>query len=164
MNIYIHAPEDFKNLCMITRTLDALGVSTCHVYDPHKLLRPSYGKSNSARIRKISSGAFFRIQFQIVTDPSSFLLSHQGRKVATVINSHAIQIQQFQFMRNDLVVFGSEGNGLPTSIIELCQVQLTIPQVGITGSLNLSLALGIVLYEHQRQLTITSDSNLALAT
>lgn len=81
-----------------------------------------------------------------------------------MINSHAIQIQQFQFMRNDLVVFGSEGNGLPTSIIELCQVQLTIPQVGITGSLNLSLALGIVLYEHQRQLTITSDSNLALAT
>jgi hypothetical protein len=45
MEILIHAPEDFNNLCVLARTLEVLGVGRCHVFDPNRVVRPSYGKS-----------------------------------------------------------------------------------------------------------------------
>jgi len=58
-----------------------------------------------------------------------------------------------KFRENDILVFGSEGSGLPPEIFEKYPEHiLTIPMWGLVRSLNLATSVGIVLYEAYRQL------------
>jgi len=151
VQILVHAPQDFNNLCVLTRTLEVLGVRTCFVYDPNRLVRSRYGKSYGRKLRTISAGAFFRIEFEHVAEPVKFVWSYAGRTIATVPDQSATSLHDFGFEGDDLIVFGSEGNGLPFEMIEACDVRLTIPQRGVTQSLNLCVASGIILAEWFRQ-------------
>ena len=151
MNVFLDAPQDFEHVCVISRTLEALGVGLCHVYDPNRLIRPAYGKSRTRRIKAVSAGAFFRVTFERVEDPEAFLRSSAVRKVATVPDQGAQPLTRFSFRPDDLLVFGSEGRGIRPETLALCDERVTIPQRGATQSLNLSVAAGIVLFEFRRQ-------------
>ena len=151
MQVLLYAPEDFNNICVLSRTLEVLGVGACSVYDPHRLIRPRYGKSYGRRLRTVSAGAFFRIRFERVTRPVAFIEGYAGRSIAAVTDQSAASLYDFGFDRDDLIVFGSEGHGLPEEVIEACDARLTIPQRGATQSLNLGVASGIVLAEWFRQ-------------
>jgi len=60
-----------------------------------------------------------------------------------------------RFRDGDFLVFGRETKGLPASLLaERQESCLTIPMAGSTRSLNLSTAVGIVLYEAVRQLSV----------
>lgn len=151
MRVLVYAPEDFNNLCVLTRTLETLGIYSCHIFDPHRLVRPRYGKSYSRKLKAVSAGSFFRIEFVPVEAPLDFIDGYAGRTVATVPAQAAASLYEFGFRPDDLLVFGSEGRGLPAAAIAACDVQLTIPQRGLTQSLNLSVASGIILSEWFRQ-------------
>lgn len=141
---------------MISRTLETLGVGKCYVYDPNRLIRTTYGKSRTRRIRTVSSGAFFRVAFERIEDPEAFLQTLPGRKVATVPDQTAEPLTRFTFRPDDLIVFGSEGPGIQPELLALCDERVTIPQRGETQSLNLGVAVGITLFEFLRQ----TDSRL----
>ena len=64
MNILLHAPRDFNNLCVLVRTLECFGITRCAVYDPHQLVRERYGRSYAKRLRIVSAGAFPRVALQ----------------------------------------------------------------------------------------------------
>ena len=152
MEIFLYAPEQFENLCVLARTLEVLGFAQCHVYDPHRLVRERYGKSYSQRLRTVSAGAFAKIQWlRIPSEPLEVLRRHAGRRVATVPRSGATSLHHFRFRSTDLLVIGSEGRGLEPSVLELCDECITIPQSGVTESLNVAVASGIVLAEYKRQ-------------
>ena len=152
MRVLVYAPEDFNNICVLARTLEVLGLDTCTVYDPHRLIRARYGKSYSRKLKTVSAGAFFRITFERVARPVEFIQRHPGRSIATVTDQSAASLYGFEFCRDDLVVFGPEGQGLPEETVEACDARLTIPQRGATQSLNLSVASGIILAEWFRQI------------
>jgi tRNA G18 (ribose-2'-O)-methylase SpoU len=152
MPVFLYAPQNFNNICMIARTLDVFGIRECAVYDPYRLIRERYGRRNARRITNISSGAFANIRFERVPDPSAFLAAYAGRKIATVAEKAAVPLAEVRFEESDLIVFGSEVDGIPQDVLETCNLRTTIPQAGITQSLNLAVAAGIVLYEYLRQL------------
>jgi len=57
-----------------------------------------------------------------------------------------------KFAPNDYIILGSETTGLPAPLMEEYQDRvISIPMVGSARSLNLSVAVGIVLYEALRQ-------------
>ncbi|MDB6150796.1 MAG: hypothetical protein JWQ44_2244 [Chthoniobacter sp.] len=59
------------------------------------------------------------------------------------------------FCPGDFLVFGRETKGLPESLLrENAERCFTIPMPGSTRSLNLATAVGIVLYEAVRQVTL----------
>jgi tRNA G18 (ribose-2'-O)-methylase SpoU len=152
MQVYVHAPEQFENLCVLARTLEVLGFERCHVFDPHRIVRERYGKSYGQKLRTVSAGAFSKITWlRVEPDPLEFLRSYQGRKVATVPRQSATSLHHFRFRKSDLLVIGSEGHGLDAGIIAQCQAEITIPQAGVTESLNVAVASGIVLAEFKRQ-------------
>ncbi len=152
MELLLHAPEDFNNLCVLARTLEVLGVGRCHVFDPHRIVRPAYGKSYTRKLMNVSAGAFFRIEFAPVTDPVEFIHSYRHRTVAAVPDQTAPSLYDFAFSPDDLLVLGSEARGLPAEVVEACDVRLTIPQRGVTQSLNLCVAAGIIMGEWFRQM------------
>lgn len=50
-----------------------------------------------------------------------------------------------------VLLFGSEGDGLPTEIAERCALQLAIPMQGTAESLNLATAASITLFDLSRR-------------
>lgn len=151
MDVFCYSPQHFNNLCVLARTLEVFGVARCFIYDPNRLIREHYGNSYARRLRAISAGAFFKIQFERVDDPEAFIGSQSRRSIATVADQAADSLYDFTFQQSDLLVFGSEGTGLPPSVIDRCDHQVTIPQFGVTQSLNLCVASGIFLAEFGRQ-------------
>jgi tRNA G18 (ribose-2'-O)-methylase SpoU len=151
MEVLLDSPQDFENLCLISRTLEVLGVGRCYVHDPNRLVRPRYGKSRTRQIKAISAGAFFRVAFERVEDPEQLLAALPGRKVATVPDQRATPLPAFAFRSDDVIVFGSEGWGIRPGLLTLCDERVTVPQRGVTGSLNLAVSSGIVLFEYFRQ-------------
>ena len=151
MDVFLDSPQDFENLCLISRTLEVLGVGRCYVHDPNRLVRPRYGKSRTRQIKAISAGAFFRVAFERVENPERLLAAYPGRKVATVPDQRATPLPLFAFRSDDVIVFGSEGWGIRPELLALCDERVTVPQQGVTGSLNLAVSSGIVLFEYFRQ-------------
>ena len=149
--VFLHAPQDFRNLCAIARTLEVLGQREVHVFDPWRLVRDRYGKARSRQMRDVSGGAFEKIQWARVDDPGSFLRTFSGRVVATGAEPSATELTSFSFREDDLLVFGGESQGLPQEVVALAGACVTIPSHGETQSLNLGVALGIVVFEAVRQ-------------
>lgn len=161
-SVFLYAPQDFRNLCVLARTLEVFGHSQCYVFDPHRLVRDRYGKSRLRELRVVSAGAFGKIAWQRVEEPLAFLGSYFGRIVATVADPRATSLAQFQFAADDLVVFGPESVGLPRAVVDVSSATVTIPARGQTQSLNLAVALGIVLFEVDRQLNPKSSATPAI--
>lgn len=151
MNVFLDAPHAFEHVCVISRTLETLGVGLCYVHDPNRLIRASYGKSRTRRIKTVSAGAFFRVAFERVETAEAFLRALPGRKVATVPDQNVEPLTRFSFRPDDLLVFGSEGHGIRPELLALCDERATIPRRGETQSLNLGVATGIILFEFLRQ-------------
>lgn len=152
VTVFLHAPRDFHNLCLLARTLEAFGHKECFVYDPHHLIRERFGKVRTRELRVVSAGAYEKIRWQRVEDPERLLVAHPGRVVATVAEPSATRLDEHRFAPADLVLFGAERTGLPPGIVALSQAAVTIPTLGVTRSLNLAVAVGVVLFERQRQL------------
>jgi tRNA (cytidine/uridine-2'-O-)-methyltransferase len=77
--------------------------------------------------------------------PNHWFLSTRGEK----------NIWDIEFNSGDYLIFGSETKGLNEEILNLNKdTIISIPMNGKTRSLNLSTAVGIVLYEGLRQLTV----------
>ena len=45
------------------------------------------------------------------------------------------------------VVFGNEVNGVQQSVIDICDNCIEIPQIGTKHSLNISVSVGVVLWD-----------------
>ena len=56
-------------------------------------------------------------------------------------------MHRFAFRSDDILVFGPETRGLPAEILEEMQAVVRIPIRGEVRSLNLSTAVGIVVYQ-----------------
>jgi tRNA G18 (ribose-2'-O)-methylase SpoU len=52
-----------------------------------------------------------------------------------------------------LLLFGGESRGIPDEVVALAGATITVPSLGQTQSLNLSVALAIVVFEADRQLS-----------
>lgn len=150
--VFLYAPQDFRNLCVLSRSLEVFGHGECYVFDPFRLIRESYGRYRVREQRVVSAGAFQKVRWQRVEEPERFLEQWRGRVVGAVADERATSLVDFRFADSDLLAFGSESQGLPAPVVERCAAHVTIPSRGQTQSLNLAVALGVVLFEAARQL------------
>jgi tRNA G18 (ribose-2'-O)-methylase SpoU len=155
-HVFLYAPQDFHNLCLLTRTLEVFGQRQCYVFDPARLIRERYGRYRTRELRAVSAGAFEKIEWLHVEDPPRFFAEHGPRVVATVASETARPLAAHHFSGNEVLLFGSESQGLPDEIVASAGASVTIPQRGETQSLNLAVALGIVLFEWDRQVRPSS--------
>ena len=82
-------------------------------------------------------------------------LKAKGYKIILVeqtTDSISLQNWSINLEENIVLVFGNEVNGVTESILELADMALEIPQFGTKHSLNISVAVGIVLWEYIRNL------------
>ncbi|MEN6528397.1 MAG: RNA methyltransferase [Anaerolineaceae bacterium] len=137
---------DPGNLGTILRTMDGVGaegvILTGNCTDPYDpgALRASMGALFSKNLVKSSQEDLIRWvkDYQIFTIGTS--------------DSGKINYREVTYPANMLLMMGSERQGLPPSLTEICQRIVSIPMKGTADSLNLAVATGILLYEIYEQL------------
>ncbi|MCP9916102.1 tRNA (cytidine(34)-2'-O)-methyltransferase [Cyanobium sp. ATX 6F1] len=86
----------------------------------------------------------------------------QGGRLVALSSQGSAQHHRFSFRPDDWLLFGRETDGLPAPLLEQADACLTIPMPrgtragGGVRSLNLSVAVGVVLFEALRQLEALS--------
>ena len=108
-------------------------------------------------IRKSALGATESVEWKKVEDTESVIkkLKSDGYHIC------AIEQTEKSTMLNDFilpekpiaVVFGHEVNGVQQSVIDLCNQCIEIPQIGTKHSLNISVSVGIVIWDLYQKIT-----------
>ena len=138
--------SDVRNFGAIARTCECAGVGA--------LILPAKGGAavNQDAI-KTSAGALLRIPACKVPNlrTALYYLKESGFTVIGTVAGLNKTIYDADFCRPTALVMGAEGKGISGGVMQLCDQLVSIPQLGEIGSLNVSAATAVVLYEAVRQ-------------
>lgn len=137
---------DVRNFGAIARTAECAGV--------HAIVIPSKGAAQiNADAMKTSSGA---LNFIPVCREDSLLqtvnfLQNSGLRVIACTEKGKGSMYAIDYTGPTAIVLGSEEDGISDEIIRKSDDLAVIPQSGQVGSLNVSVAAGVIIYETVRQ-------------
>ena len=140
---------DARNFGGIIRTAECTGVSGI-------IIQKSGGAPVNADTVKTSAGAVFNVPICKVdhVKDAIFYLQGSGYKVYGASEKAPETYFKSDFKAPTAIVMGSEGSGISKSILNLLDGLISIPMIGKTKSLNVSVAAGAILFEVLRQRTI----------
>jgi len=134
------------NASAVIRTCDAAGVMYVDIVSPS----PDILAIN----RAISTRAEKWVETRLHGSLGECLgeLKAGGLKVAvTHLGADAVAYTELDYTQPLALVFGSEASGVSPEALSFGDFQIRIPMFGMVQSLNLSVSVGIVLYEAIRQ-------------
>jgi len=134
------------NASAVVRTCDAAGVLHVDFVSPNPELL-GINKAISTRAEKW-------VDLHIHTSIRDCLLplKEKGFKVAvTHLDKESIPYTEMDYTQPLAVVFGSESEGVSRETLELADLRVQIPMLGMVQSLNLSVSVGVILYEAMKQ-------------
>jgi tRNA (guanosine-2'-O-)-methyltransferase len=138
----LHKP---KNFSAMVRNCDAAGINEMHVLA---------GKDNLRKHWKTSQGAEKWMHIKThsnATDACAHLKSKGFLLVAAHLSETAVDYKNIDYKQPIAIVLGTELFGVSDTTLSYVDQQISIPMMGVTQSLNVSVACAIVLYEAQRQ-------------
>ena len=133
------------NLGAVFRSADAAGVDGIMIAD--SLVDPFH-----ANAIRSSMGTVFHLP--MVSDSSAVLyhwLQERKFQIAAAWCGGAVSYTAVDFSQPTAIVLGSEAEGLSGIWNGAETTSVTVPMLGITDSLNVSVAAGILFYEARRQ-------------
>ncbi len=137
---------DVRNFGAIARTCEVAGVDA--------IVIPARGSvSVNADAIKTSAGALLRIPVcrEKNLKEAIVFLKNSGIKVVVADEKAEKDYTESDFLLPTAIVMGSEDKGVSIEILRICDEWIGIPQFGTIGSLNVSVAAGILIYEVIRQ-------------
>jgi 23S rRNA (guanosine2251-2'-O)-methyltransferase len=144
--VVLDGVEDPRNLGAILRTVEAAGADGVLLPERH-----SAGLSES--VARSSAGALEHVRVARVGNLVQALEALKARGI-WVVGYDAAGTERWDAVdlaRPVALVLGGEGRGIRRLVREHCDHLVSIPHFGHIGSLNVSVAAGIALYEAVRQ-------------
>jgi 23S rRNA (guanosine2251-2'-O)-methyltransferase len=144
--VVLDGVEDPRNLGAILRTAEAAGVDGVLLPERH-----SAGLSDT--VSRASAGALDHVRVARIGNVVQALeaLKARGFWVVGFDAAGTERWDALDYRRPIALVFGGEGRGMRRLVRERCDHLASIPLFGHVGSLNVSVAAGIALYEVVRQ-------------
>lgn len=144
--VLLDGVSDVRNFGAIARSAECVGVSGI-------ILPAKGGAAINAEAIKASAGALLRInttKCQNLRVPLIYLKS-MGFRIVASTEKASDTIYDVDLKGPIAIVMGSEGKGISDSVLGFCDIQARIPMAGEIGSLNVSVATGVCLFEAMRQ-------------
>jgi TrmH family RNA methyltransferase len=143
--VVLHEVANPGNLGSILRTADAAGAAGV-------VLSGATADPFSPAAVKASMGSLFNVAIARVPEIDDVFDWAAGAGVTAVTTAEdaAWSYDAVDYPRPLALVFGSEGEGLPPEVLGRGSLAVRIPMVGSASSLNVSVAVGVVLFEVQR--------------
>lgn len=145
MDIVLHRPEIPHNTGAVGRTALVAG-SSLH------LIHPLGFRIDEKSLRRCGLDYWPRLDVREYGSFGDFLLANPGRPVYPVETGAGRLYTDARYRPDGFLLFGGETAGLPGHIMErFGKDAVRIPMHGGERSLNLSVAVGVVLFEALRQ-------------
>jgi tRNA (cytidine/uridine-2'-O-)-methyltransferase len=146
MRIALYQPEIAGNLGTILRTCACLDVAV-------DIIEPCGFPFSDRSLRRAGMDYFDQVQYTRHADWDAFRASVDSRKARIILLSSKAEQPHYRFAYrdSDILLFGSEGSGVPLTIREQCDAAITIPMKPGMRSLNLAVSAGMALGEALRQ-------------
>jgi 23S rRNA (guanosine2251-2'-O)-methyltransferase len=144
--IALDGVSDVRNFGAIVRTAECLGA--------HGIIIPEKGSARiTADAIKTSAGALHT--FPVCREKSIVrsieYLKDSGLRVICAAEKSGTTASEVPLTGPAVLILGSEDKGISRELVALSDHQIKIPMTGTIGSLNVSVAAGILLYEMVRQ-------------
>jgi len=134
-----------RNLSAIVRNCDAVGIMAVHAVVGGEDYRAFRGTA-------MGSHHWVDVQRYASLDIALRPLCNEGYQlVAAHLAAGAVDFREVDYTRPTAILLGAERRGLSELGENMADICVTIPMVGMVGSLNVSVASGIILAEAQRQ-------------
>ncbi len=133
---------DVRNFGAIARTAECAGV--------HALVLPEKGSVKiTADAIKTSAGALFRVPVCRSANLYYVLagLKGEGFIIAAVSEKGGEDYRKVDYKGPAALILGAEDRGISPQLLKLADAHVSIPVLGAIGSLNVSVAAGIMVYE-----------------
>jgi 23S rRNA (guanosine2251-2'-O)-methyltransferase len=146
MIIVLDGVEDPQNVGAILRTADAAGV--------HGVIRQArHAASLDGAVAKASAGALAHVRIATVVNIARAIgeLKDAGVWTVGLAADAPERYDEIDLTVSTAFVLGHEGTGLRRLVRERCDRVASIPMLGSVGSLNVSVAAGVMLFEALRQ-------------
>lgn len=127
------------NVGAIFRSAEAFGIERI-------ILVEGTASPDHVRAERTSRGTTAVIPWQFMSedDTVAFLKQYKPEEVLA-LELGGTDINEFRFSRRGVAVLGSEEFGISPNVLRCCGSRITIPMGGAKGSLNVSVAAGILL-------------------
>lgn len=138
--------SDVRNFGAIIRTAECCGV--------HGIIVPKNGAAPITEDTvKTSAGAVFNVPIAKVDHlkDAIYYLQASGISVIGATEKTENQIYSVDFKSPCAIVMGAEDKGISNSVMKVLDRKVKLPLLGQIGSLNVSVACGVFLYEVVRQ-------------
>ena len=154
LTVILEDVHDAHNISAVLRTCDAVGIQEvyviftdnvryCKVYTPQNPL----GKRTSGNALKWLTIHYFNNTAECF----AAVRERYDHIYCTHLSKSAKSLYQLDLTQSTALVFGSERDGISKEALALSDGNFLVPQVGLTQSLNISVACAISLYEAYRQ-------------
>jgi tRNA (guanosine-2'-O-)-methyltransferase len=141
--------EDFyqtQNASAVLRTCDCFGLQNVHIIENTNRFKVNVGVTlgstkwlNLYRYNKLENNT---------SDALKKLKAEGYRIVATIPDPAAVSLDDFDLSAGKTaLVFGSEKPGISSGAASMADEFLTVPMVGFTESLNVSVSVATILYQ-----------------
>lgn len=136
------------NVGAILRTADGAGVSKVYLVGVTPAPTDKFNRVNS-RIAKSALGAEKSVAWENVKSISTLIkkLKKQGVQiVALEQDERSVSYKKFKPQWPCALILGEETEGIPKSILKLCDEIIEIPMKGSKESLNVSVSGGVAIF------------------
>lgn len=136
------------NLGGLCRTCEIFGVQTLVLSNTH-VIEDAQFKSLS-----VSAAKWMNLQEVRTSGLKAYLESmrHEGYTLVGVEQTaNSETLPRYQFPQKSLLLLGNEREGIPVELIQMLDVCVEIPQVGIIRSLNVHVSGALLVWEYTRQ-------------
>jgi tRNA (cytidine/uridine-2'-O-)-methyltransferase len=149
-HVVLREPEIPHNTGSVGRTCVAVGAKLW-------LVRPLGFQIDHRHLRRAGMDYWQHLDYEVVDDWEALCRRLPEGRFWFFTKHAATDFHDACFAPDDVLVFGSESQGLPASLVQaLPERCLRIPMQPVARSLNLSVAVAVAAYEVQRQLNSAS--------
>lgn len=146
LRIALEEVTNTHNASAVVRTCDAAGIMYLEIISSAMEPFP-VNRAVSTRAEK-----WLKLNYYSSTTQCLSLLKKQGFKIAaTHLGAEAVPHTSVDFTQPTVIVFGNESEGISTEALDFADYVIKIPMMGMVQSLNLSVSVGIILYEAIKQ-------------
>lgn len=150
LTIVLENVHDPHNVGAVLRSCDSAGIQEIYILytqDNMKLKDFKIGKTTS-------SGAWKYIEVNLFDDREEcfkVVKSKYDKVWATHLGEQSVGMHDINMTESIALLFGNEHAGVTPETLAYCDGNYIIPQMGITKSLNISVACAVSVYEALRQ-------------
>jgi len=148
LNVVLYQPEIPQNTGNIGRTCVALNAKLW-------IVRPTGFRLDDKQLQRAGLDYWQHLNWESVDSWGHLLPTLPIERTWFFTKFGQRSYTDVAFQAGDWLVFGSESSGLPDSVREQFKSQcLALPMIGPVRSLNLSVAVGVGMFEAYRQIAI----------